>query len=171
MSDYSMYKFFRGEKECPERIQRCVFVAFRDWNSAMVLHTLWDEEAEFDKRFREWDCCTWWSFIKGWDEKAADEFMKKSESFYPETDDSPSDRKVPERFKRWLFDLYLEIYLNSMEGHPGAKPIYESDGPWESLIGLWIFKSSADIPRDRVFVDTDIVHPLAEQWIKESAAM
>ncbi len=171
MADYSMYRFFHGEKECPEDVQRYVFVAFRDWHSATSLDGLWEAEADFDRHFREYDCGEWWSMFKAGDEKAAAEFMEKSESFYPGTDDSPSDKRVPERFKEWLFGLYRGIYVYGREGFPGAKPIYKSGGPWESLVDKWIFGSLDEVPKDRVFADTDIVHPLAKQWAEESAAM
>ncbi|SFK99925.1 hypothetical protein SAMN05216357_11084 [Porphyromonadaceae bacterium KH3CP3RA] len=88
MTDYSMYKYFKGEKENPF-----------DKEKQNAEYMFWLYEASFEKDFSGWGSHDWYYFFDGYG--MGDAFMKLLRD--PADYDRPSKDK-----KKQIFDLWLE---------------------------------------------------------------
>jgi hypothetical protein len=92
--DYDMYKFYKGEAECPKKL-------------SAEQGRLWEAERVFEENFNMNDSSDWYSFFKGCEldgENAGDIFMKKL--------DSEIEYERPaETSKNWIFNLWVNSYL------------------------------------------------------------
>lgn len=91
--DYSIYKFYKGENECPEK--------FTDSEAR-----LWNAEKTFEKEFAENDSSDWYAFFKDCErdgKNAGEIFMKKL--------DDGENEKPKDTSKSWIFGLWKEYYL------------------------------------------------------------
>ena len=90
--DYSIYKFYKGEKECPAHL-------------GAEQGRLWNAERVFEEEFQKNDSSDWFCFFKDCginDINAGDIFMSKLDS------DKEYERPL-ETSKAWIFDLW--VYL------------------------------------------------------------
>lgn len=91
--DYSIYKFYKGEKECPENLDT-------------ERGRLWEAERVFDEDFKKNDSSDWYAFFKDCerdDKNAGEIFMKKL--------DDGENEKPKDTSKGWIFGLWKEYYL------------------------------------------------------------
>lgn len=92
--DYSIYKFYKGEKECPSDLGK-------------ERGRLWNAERVFEEEFQKNDSSDWFAFFKDCEldgKNAGDIFMKKIDP------DKEYDRPL-ETSKKWIFDLWVNYYL------------------------------------------------------------
>ena len=91
--DYSIYKFYKGEKESPESLnaEQC---------------RLWNAERVFEENFQKNDSSDWFAFFNECElngKNPGEIFIKKLQADEHEKPKSTS--------KEWIFSLWLDFYL------------------------------------------------------------
>ena len=92
--DYDMYKFYKGEKECPENLDT-------------ERGRLWEAERVFDEDFKKNDSSDWYAFFKYCTvngKNAGEIFMKK-------LDPDKEYERPAEISNNWIFNLWVNSYL------------------------------------------------------------
>ena len=92
--NYSMYKFYKGEKECPKKL-------------GAEQGRLWNAERVFEEEFKKNDSSDWFAFFSNCEidgKKASSIFMKK-------IDPDKEYERPAEISKAWIFDLWVNYYL------------------------------------------------------------
>ena len=108
MNYFSMYKFFKGEKENPF-----------DATKQGTAHFFWFYESVFDRDFTNNDSSDWYAFFGGENSTTAPKFMKLL---------SEEDYKHPtEKKKAAIFDIWLNSYLfvDKLYGEYGSENEYK----------------------------------------------
>jgi hypothetical protein len=111
MKDYSMYRFFKGEKEDPF-----------DHETQNSQHMFWFYESCFENLFTRYESSDWYSFFGGGHKSiTSDKFMKLlSDEDY----ERPTEKK-----KAGIFDLWLNDYLfvDKLYGEYGGENWYKKE--------------------------------------------
>ena len=88
MADYSMYKFFKGEKKSP-------------FESGSIADHFWFYESVFDSNFNKMESSDWYDFFDNYN--LSKKFMKL---LTPDDYNKPSDKKG-------VFDLWLKYLFDN----------------------------------------------------------
>ena len=105
MKDYSMYRYYKGEKENPfDAIVKAMKEKRFDYDNRLnIADVFWFYEKYFEIEFSQKESSDWFSFFGGSETKAGNKFMKLlSEEDY----ERPTEKK-----KAGVFDLWLNYYF------------------------------------------------------------
>jgi hypothetical protein len=108
MKDFSMYRYFKGEKESP-------FDKEKQNNEYMF----WFYESIFERDYSGWDSSEWFNFFNNYG--MGDAFMKiLSEADY----DKPTNEEKKQIFELWLKYLFSEKLYGEYGGDNWYKDAY-----------------------------------------------
>ena len=90
--DYSSYKFYRGEEECPE--------TFDSEQSR-----LWNAERIFEMDFQKNESSDWYAFFE-----ECEVGGKNASKIFIQKLDETEYEKPKDTSKKWIFNLWLDYY-------------------------------------------------------------